>query len=170
MKKYKLLMIALIFVGALSTQSTAQKFGYLNSQQLLAESPDVAAADKKLETYQKQLVEKGKTMVSGFEAEYKAYMADANAGKLSKVVMQQKEEALAKKQEAIQKYELEVQQKLMTKRESLYKPILDKMQKAIDALGAEEKYTMIFDTSTGVLLHALDSEDVTAKIKSRLGF
>lgn len=170
MKKYKLLLIALIFVGALSTQSTAQKFGYLNSQQLLAESPEVSTADKQLETYQKQLVEKGKSMVTSFETEYKAYMESANAGTLSKVQMQQKEEALAKKQESIQKYEVEVQQKLMTKRESLYKPILDKMQKAIDALGAEENYTMIFDTSTGVLLHAIESEDVTAKVKSRLGF
>lgn len=169
MKKFIVLFALVLSIG-MSNTVNAQKFGYMNSQLLLSEFPEVATADKQLETYQKQLVEKGKTMVAAFEGEYKKYMQDAQAGTLSKVQMQQKEEQLGKKQQDIQKYEMDVQQKLVSKREELYKPILDKVQKAIDALGAEEGYTMIFDTSTGVLLHAIDSEDVTAKVKKRLGF
>lgn len=149
---------------------SAQKFGYLNSQQLLVEFPEVASADKNLETYQKQLLAKGETMVKAFETEYKAYMDMVNNGTLSKVQMQQKEGQLTSKQQEIQKYEVEVQEKLLKKREELYKPILDKVQSAIDAIGKDEGYTMIFDTSTGALLHAVDSEDITSKVKSRLGF
>lgn len=163
------LSIAMMVFLSLNTVS-AQKFGYLNSQQLLVEFPEVASADKNLETYQKQLLAKGETMVKAFETEYKAYMDMVNNGTLSKVQMQQKEGQLTSKQQEIQKYEVEVQEKLLKKREELYKPILDKVQSAIDAIGKDEGYTMIFDTSTGALLHAVDSEDITSKVKSRLGF
>jgi len=147
----------------------AQKFGYVNSSQLLVGMPEVKQADTQLETYQKQLISKGETMVKAFEANYQAYAAEANTGNLSKVQMQTKEGALTTEQQNIAKYEQEVQTKLMQKREELYKPILAKVQTAIDAIGAEEKYTMIFDTSTGALLHANATKDLLDKIKGKLG-
>lgn len=161
--------LALIFFAMIAGMSlSAQKFGHINSQQLLLDSPEVKAADGQLETYQNTLVEKGKKMVAEFEAEYKAYMAEANGKTLSPVQMQTKEAALAEKQQAIQKYEMEVQQKLGMKREELYKPIVDKINIAIEAVGKEGGYTMIFDTATGALLHAVDSENLLAKVKAKL--
>lgn len=147
----------------------AQKFGYVNSSQLLVDMPEVKQADSQLESYQKQLVAKGEGMLKTFEANYTAYVQEANTGSLSKVQMQNKEAALATEQQNIQKYEQEVQMKLVQKREELYQPILAKVQTAIDAIGAEENYTMIFDTSTGALLHANSTEDLLTKIKSKLG-
>lgn len=171
MKEIKKLTFALAVAFLAFTSSvSAQKFAYLNSQQLLVESPEVANADKQLETYQAQLLKKGQQMVTAFENDYKAYMEQANQRTLSQVQMQQKEGELSSKQQEIQKYELDVQEKLLKKREELYKPILDKVQAAIDAIGKEDGYTMIFDTSTGAILHADTSEDITAKVKARLGF
>jgi outer membrane protein len=168
MKTLKSIITALSLVLFLSVGLNAQKFGYVNSTQLLVDMPDVKSADSQLETYQKQLVSKGETMVKSFEAKYKAYIDKANAGTLSKIEMQKEEGALATEQQKIQQYELEVQQKILTKREELYKPILAKVQAAIDAVGADGGYTMIFDTSTGALLHADSNEDLTSKIKAKL--
>jgi outer membrane protein len=165
MKKLFTLFIALSFVCTMQ----AQKFGYVNSQQLLIESPDVKAADAQLTTYQNELIAKGETMVKNFEANYKKYVEIANGGTLSKVEMAQKEGDLAKEQQAIQQYEVEVQQKLASKRETLYQPIIDKMKTMLDQIGTEMGYTMIFDSSAGGLLHAVEADDVMPLLKQKLG-
>lgn len=147
----------------------SQKFGYLNSQQLLVELPEIKQADDKLIAHQKTLVAKGEQMVKAFETKYTAYVEKANQGTLSQIQMQQQEAELGKEQQAIQQYELEVQQELAKKREELYKPILDKVKLAVEQVGKTNGYTMIFDTSLGSLLHANESDDVMALVKSQLG-
>ena len=152
------------------SSAIAQKFGHINSQQLLIESPLVKDADTQLKGFQEGLITQGQDMVKKFEADYKQYVSEVDAGGLSKVAMGKREAELAQKQEAIQKFEVEVQQKIAMKREELYKPILDKAQIAIDEVGKEGNYTMIFDTGTNGLLFAVDSEDILAKVKAKLGW
>ena len=164
MKKYLLLSLVLCAVNMLS----AQKFGYVNSQELLVSLPQIKTADTEIETFQKTLMDKGQKMVSEFETEYKAYMEEANKGLLSKVQMQQKEEVLTGKQQSIQSYEQEVQAQLTTKRGSPYKPILDQVTNTIKTYGKTNEYTLIFDTSTGNILHALDTDNLFEVIKAEL--
>lgn len=162
--------IAFLVVFLFATVSiSAQKFGYLNSALLLSELPDVKAVDSDLEAYQTQLVAAGEQMVKTFEEKYNKYMTDANNGVLSQVQMQQKEQELGTEQQKIQAYEVEVQQKILKKREELYQPILDKVKNALEAIGQENGYTMIFDASGGTILHANESEDVMPLVKAKLG-
>ncbi len=166
----KTIITIMLAAFVMTTTAFAQKFGHINSQQLLVESPLVKAADEKLKTFQEGLIEKGQTMVQTFEADYKQYVSEVDAGGLSKVQMGQREAKLGLAQEAIQKYEVEVQQKIAKKREELYKPILDEAKVAIDAIGAEGNYTMIFDTGTNGLLFAVEGEDLLPKVKAKLGW
>jgi len=159
-----LLVMVLLVVG--TTQ--AQKFGFINSQELLISSPEVKTADEQLEAFQNTLVAKGKTMVTEFEKEYNSYMQEAAGKSLSPVQMQQKEADLTAKQQAIQKYEMEVQQQIGAKREELYKPIIDKINLAIEQVGKEGNYTMIFDAASGALLHAIETENILEKVKAKL--
>ena len=131
--------------------------------------PELKIADIQLQALQNDLLSKGEEMVVKFEAEYKTYMSETNSGTLSKIQMTQKEEALVAKQEEIKKFEAEIQDKLGMKREELYKPILDKVKSEIEKLGKEGAYTMIFDSSGGMILHASDSEDLMTIMKTRLG-
>lgn len=164
-------LLTLILAAFMITTSTyAQKFGHINSQQLLMDSPLVKDADAKLKTFQDGLISTGQDMVQKFEASYKAYVEQVEAGTLNKVQMTQREAELGKSQEAIQKYEVEVQQKIGKKREELYKPILDKAKIAIDEIGKEGGYTMIFDTGTNGLLFAVEGEDLLPKVKAKLGW
>jgi outer membrane protein len=161
--------LGMIFLTLFTMSLNAQKFGYINTQELLSGMSEMKLADNQVQQLQNELVAKGEELVIKFEAEYKAYMAEANSGTLSKVQMQQKEESLVAKQEEIKKFESDIQQKLIAKREELYKPVLDKVKAEIEKLGKESGYTMIFDSSAGMILHAADSENLMPVLKTKLG-
>ncbi len=165
-----LILAISIFVSlSFAIEANAQKFGYINATQLLVELPEVKAADEQLLTYQNGLIAKGQEMVQALETEYNAYIEEANTGALSQVQMQQKEGAMSVKQQEIQQYEQQVQNMIGTKRQELYQPILDKVNKVIETIGKEEGYTMIFDSSTGSILSSNAGDDISAKVKAKLG-
>lgn len=161
-------LFLLCTVGTASLQ--AQKFGYVNSNELLSLMPDVKAADAALETYQKELVAQGQTKVQAFEANYTKYLTDVNEGVLSKIQMTERETALGKEQQAIADFEKEVQLKVLQKREELLGPILTKVDEAIQAVGKENGYTMIFDSGTsGAMLYAPEGDNIIELLKAKLG-
>jgi len=163
----KTMLLGLLMVTAVSVN--AQKFGHINSAKLLSELPAVKAAESDLEAFQKQMMSSGEAMVKKLEAKIQAYSKEAQEGLLSQVQMQKKEEELAAEQQKIQAFEVEVQNKILAKREELYAPILDKVKVAIETVGADGSYTMIFDSSGGTILHSNASEDVMGQVKTKLG-
>jgi len=157
-----ILLLSVAFIA------NAQKFGHLNSTSLLLELAEVKSADSQLEALSKSLEADYTSRIQSFENEYNALVQKANSKEYSQVQIEQEQAALAKKQEDIQKFEFEIQQKLLTKREELYAPILKKVDDAIKAVGDENSFTMIFDTSSGFILHGQDSQDVTSLVKAKL--
>jgi len=158
-------------VMVLAVSSTfAQKFGHINSQQLLVESPLVKTADEQIIAYQAELEKQGIAMREKFDTDYKKYGADIEAGTLNQIQAQQKESELQAQQQAMQQFLVSAQQKLAIKREELYKPILDKVKVAMEQVGKDGNYTMIFDTSTNGLLFAVEGEDLLSKVKAKLGW
>lgn len=159
-----------VLVSILSvTCLKAQKFGYVNSSQLLLTLPEVKTADQQLETYQKELITKGEQMVKKFETNYNAYMTKVNSGEFSQIQMQKSEEALSIEQQAIQKYEVEVQNSIAAKKQELYQPILNKVQTKVDEVGKEMGFTFVFDSSIGGILFAREADDLMPILKKRLG-
>lgn len=167
MKRTKMLFL-LAFI-CLGLTASAQKFGHMNSGNLLEKVPEMKAADSELQAYQEQLMKAGQAMVKSFETKYTSYATEAQGGTLSRVQIQAKEGELQAEQTKIQEYEKEVQLKILKKREELLKPILEKIDNAINAVGKENGYTMIFDTSLGAMLFAPETEDVEALVLKKLG-
>ena len=167
MMNIKYFIVALFVCFSLLGQ--AQKYGHLNSQQLLMELPEVKEADNKLVAYQKQLENDFAAKGTAFENEYKAFLEKANSGNFTDVQLQKEQESLTIKQQNLQKLQSESQQKILLKREELFAPILKKVEDAIKMVGKENGYTMIFDSSLGVMLHGDDSLDVYASVKAKLG-
>ena len=158
-----------VLLLAFSFSVEAQKFGHVNSTQIIMLLPEVKAADSELENYQKQLIERGQAMVKAFETAYADYGQRANNGELSGIQMQQEEAKLNEQNQEIQKYEVEVQQLIAKKREEVYQPILNKVQETVNQIGKEMGYTMIFDTANGSLVYVQESEDLMPVVKERLG-
>ena len=168
MKSIAFLLPIFLLAGAFQLQAQKAKYGYLNSSQIILMHPEIKSADQKLTNFQNELIAKGEKMAKQLETNYTAYVNEANNGALSKLQMQEKEAGLAKEQDAIRQFEIDMQQKMLTKREELYQPILDKIQAAVEAVGKEEGYYMIFDTSSGGILHADPANDLFEKVKAKL--
>lgn len=167
-KLMKTFALLLVLVGTVAV-AQAQKFGYVNSQALLAEMSDVKQARSELETLEKQLRAKGQGMLTSFQAKYEDVQKKVQQGILSP--KQQEEEAIKLREEEtkIAQFEQEMMQKIQQKEATLLQPILDRVNTAIKDVAEENGYTFIFDASTSILLYAQESTDVSSLIKSKLG-
>lgn len=166
----KIALIAIIALGFFSTNTFAQKFGYLNLGNLVIQMPETKKADETLKTYQENLIKKGEDMAKAFETSYTLFATKYQEGLMTPKEVSDAEKKLGVEQEAIAKYEQEVYEKIGKKRQELMKPILDKIEKAINAVGDEKGYTFIFDASlSNTILFAKDSDDVEALVKAKLG-
>jgi outer membrane protein len=164
------LISSLVLSLCLAFTLSAQKFGHVNTSALLDAMPEVDNADQLLGAFQEGLIKGGEARAAVFEADYKKYLEDLNSGSLSKLQQTDRETALAKTQQEIQQYEQQVQLQVLQKREELLKPILQKVDDAIKAVGKEGSYTFIFDSSVaGALLYAKDADDLLPVVKKKLG-
>jgi outer membrane protein len=145
------------------------KYGHVNMGNLMELMPDVKAADQELKNLETSLLEKQKGDVEKFQAEAGKYQKEMQEGTLSKIQAQAKEQVLSKQQETLQNFEREAQAQMSQKREALMTPILTKINDAIKAIGKEGGYSIIFDTSTGAMLFADETVDLTKQVKTKLG-
>jgi outer membrane protein len=59
---------------------------------------------------------------------------------------------------------------LQKKQQELFTPVVDKVKKAINDVGAENNYLYIFDLSSqGIIYQSPKSNDVTGLVKKKLG-
>lgn len=158
-----LLFALTAFVGV----AQAQKFGYVNSQAILAEMPEVKQAEANLEALQKQLQKKGQSEIEKFQQDYVAVQQKAERGELSPKQQEEEAQRLKDKELELSQLEQEMMQQMQAKRSELLEPIYEKVNDAIEAVAKENGYTMIFDQ--GVLLYKEESQDVSDMVKAKLG-
>lgn len=146
-----------------------QKFGHINSAEILSKVPGIAIADSMLKKFQDTLMITGDFLVKKFQKQVADYQAESQKGSLAPVAAQKKEEELAKEQESLKAFENEMKIKLMQRREQLYKPILDKIDDIVTKIGKDNKYTMIFDSSQPGYLYLAASDDLGPLVLKELG-
>lgn len=157
----------MILTGALHGQ--ALKYGHMNLGNLLESLPETKQANDVLKVFTDKLTATDDSLTKAFQAAYTKLESEYNAGLLTPVQAQTRQAELQKQQESIQKFEQEAQQQVAQRRDELLKPILERVDQAIKAVAVEMGYLMIFDTSSGVMLFANDSDDVTTVVKKKLG-
>jgi len=167
--KNRLILLSLTILLTSFHTLQAQKFGHVNSAQLIEAHPKVASANAELEDFRKSVMEPFQAKGNAFQSKYNFFIEEVNAGTLSKVSAQTRQEELQKEQQALQTEQQQIEFSIMQKREALLQPILTEIDSIIQIVGKEGKYTMIFDTSvSGALLFADDSEDLTEPVKAKL--
>lgn len=158
-------VILLLFMAAINVQ--AQKFGYINTAEILAEMPEVKQAEVDIENFSTALQKKGQAKVKELEQKYAKIQQQMQAGNLSPVQQQQAQTDLQKDQEELAKFEQDMMGQIQDKRQKALQPIYDKLNNAIEQVAKENGFTMIFDQA--VLLYSEDSADVSAMVKAKLG-
>ena len=154
------LLLALFALATFSTVS-AQKYGHLNSGNLIMSIPEAVSAEKELETYRNQLIANLKKKTDQLQADAVALQKEYDSGTLSQVKAEEKQAELIKREQQLRNEEIEIGNKVATKRQELLKPILDKIDAALKEVGKENGYTMIFDTGVfNAVLFVEEADDV----------
>lgn len=169
-KPFIIAAFALTFF-AISFQATAQKFGYVNSTEILSSLPEMKQADVSLEAFQKQYQQKGKKMVEELQANFQDIQKKQQEGSLSPKQLEAEEKKLRDQEAEISSFEQEMMTKIQEKRAELYEPILTRVNKAIQDVATENEFKFIFDNSPGssILLYAEADLDITELVKAKLG-
>ncbi len=167
MKKiFQLALVALLFVAA-TTTATAQKFGYVNSAEILQALPQMKAAESNLEGLQKQLQKKGQIMVESFQTDARAFQEKVAKGEMAPKAQETEGAALQAREQKIVDFEQQMMKDLQAKRTELLEPIYKSVNDAIEAVAKEGGYQFIFDQQ--VLLFGEESQDVSSMVKTKLG-
>ncbi len=164
MKKIALALACLILSGA---TSFAQKFGYVNSQELLSLMPEARKADSSLQTFAKSYQDQIETMIKEYQKKGQEYQTQEKT--MSEAVKEVKMRDLQKLEENIQQTQQSAQEKIAKKKEELFTPILEKADKAIKDVAKANNYDYVFDAGAGALLYAKESDDILPLVKTKLG-
>lgn len=168
MKKFSILFVAMIALAASSYAQKVNKFGYLNSAELLSLMPEKAKADSVIDKYGADLDALGQQMY----AEYQKKSADAQA-KVDKKLLSEEQidligKELADMEKRLQDFQQSSQEKVQKKQDATYAPVLQKVNEAIKAVAKANAYTYIFDSSAGSLLFVDESDNILPLLKAYL--
>lgn len=168
-QKLTLALAAAAFLLIGTGSANAQKFGYLNSQELLSSMPET-------DSVQTQVADLGKELESQFKAMQaemttKAQDLQSNLSTLSETVRKQKEKDLFDLQTRLEEFQQSAQQEIQTKQMTLLKPVMEKAQAAITKVAKEQGLTAVFDLAAGGIAYYNESQMVNMLplVKQSLG-
>lgn len=169
MKNLTKIVIIVILVGftTVSFAQKKQKFGHIDSNELLKLMPGRDSAMNKITDYAKTLENQLKGMQSELETKYQTYLS--NEANMTELIKQTQQKELQDIQARIEAFQTSAQDELEKKQNELLKPIIDKAKAAIEKVGKDNQYTYIFDAGMGVLLYSDPTEDILPMVKKELG-
>ena len=160
--------LALVMV-LFATQSFAQtKLGHINMQELINLMPERDSAVVKLENYAKELDETMQGMQQEFNTKYQTYQQKNSTW--TAAILEAKTKELQEMQERLQMFQQNAQQEMGQLQQTLYAPIFEKANKAIEKVGTDGGFTYIIDLSAGSLIYkGASSIDILPEAKAELG-
>ena len=162
----KIIFLSLLCILTLNTIAQ-NKFGYIDSQELLMLMPERKTAETEVQDFAKSLEAQLGSMTAEYQQGVQEYQA--NEATYTDLIKQDKQAEIEGLYQRIQTFQQSAQQSLQTKEQELLEPILAKARKAIEDVATEGNYTYIFDKSIGSILYANESENVIDLVKKKLG-
>lgn len=168
MKKYfKVLFLGVALFVLSGVANSQMKIAYVNSAEILESMPESAKVKTNLEAYYNELQAQLQTMLTEYSNKVQDY--EANQASLSNLVKQSKEKEIVDMENRIQQFRANAEEEMAKKQEELLKPVLDKVQNAINAVGKEKGYTYIIDNAGGTIVYlGADAIDASKDVKAKL--
>lgn len=160
-----MLIVALFATCAFSNLHAQQKYGHVNSQEIMATMPGIDSIRIGFESFQLELQQ----IYEEYMIEYQRLIdkLDKEAGIISQAVRQIREKEISDLETKIQEFQYNAQTLLEQRQLELARPFQDRIQNAINAVAEENNFAYIFDTQ--ILLYSDGGTDVTALVKKKLG-
>ena len=163
----KVLMTLVLSLAVIFSIQAQSKFGYLNSNELMAMMPESQSMQEELQT-----------LANGLQSQFDARQAELekkmveyqqNETSYTDIIKEDKIREIQSLEQRVIEFQKNAEQSINEKRIELYTPILEKANEAIKKVAEEGNYTFIFDSSFGNLLYSSESENVMDLVKSKLG-
>ena len=160
----------LIFIMLLAPMSMlAQKFGYVNSGELIQLMPEFTKAQQKIQDLEKTYAAEFNGMRTELEkkgTEFEKLQQDS----VPESILKRRYEELLQMEQRLQQFGQEVQQKLAMAEQEEMLAIQTKLREALDAVGRDGGYVCIYDLAGGMpYVSKTLCEDVTMKVRTKLG-
>jgi outer membrane protein len=166
MKKLLIKGILTLMLGIVTFSATAQKLAHVNRGQILQNMPEVQKAQQNLQSYSKELESQVQQLLKEYRTKLKSF--EENREAMTTTQRNDKQRELKNLEERIQKFRQDAQKQVSQKRSELLKPIMEDINKAIEAVAEEKGYTYVFDASQGSILYAEEGRNITPLVKQRL--
>lgn len=146
----------------------AQKFGHLNSADIIQVMPEYTAAQTELQNLEKQYTNELQLMESELAKKSEAY--EKEKATLPANIQQRREQELQELYGKMQQYYQTSQQELAQASQEKMAALTEKITKAIKEVGVAGGFLYIFDTASGIpYISETLSTDVTVQVKAKLG-
>jgi outer membrane protein len=162
-------VLSIFVLLLIAIPAMAQKFGYVQSQEILSKYQEYIDVQNRLEEIR-----------NGYDAEYQQMVKeyqdliqeiDSQSLLLSPEKKQEKMQVAQDKALAIERFKYEKlgpEGEFYRKSMEFTRPIIEKINALISRIGEEEGYDFIFDASSGSLVHALPKYDITQQVIEEL--
>ncbi len=168
-----LILLSLLCAQPPQSAKKPHRIGYTNLELVLSYLPEAQEVEAQLRTYEKKLLEQLNIKQAYLQTKIEEYTELKQQGKLSPVQEEERRKEVMRLDEELKRFQEESEQNYLKKKAELLQPIIEKLQKAIGELAAEEGYDYILNNSnsTGVayILHGPKADDVTERLLKRLG-
>lgn len=164
----KILFSALFVMSAFV--ANAQRFVYVDVTSLLESIPDYKSAQTELDRLAEQWKQDIARQRQAVADLYNKYQAEKPL--LSDAAQKQRQDDITAKEKQMmddQKAKFSPEGELAKRRQSLVKPVQDRVYKAIQDYAKEKGYDFILDKGSAGMLYASDTFDKTKEVQERLG-
>ena len=168
-KLFSLLATATLIVAfGISANAQSLKIGHIDSSKVMELLPERTQMEQELQSYYTELQGQLQTMANEYQNKLQDY--EAQSATMSNLVRQSKEKEIVDLQNRIQEFQQNAETAFDQKRMDLLKPLIEKVQNAVNAVGKEKGFTYILDLATGATVYVGDNAvDITSDVKTKLG-
>jgi|TARA_B110000196_G_scaffold59784_1_gene49789 outer membrane protein len=145
------------------------KIGYVDSNEIMNNFDEVRQVQADLEKEQRRLESEFNELVYSLDSLKQDF--DRQRLLMSDTRRNEKENEIVNKEKSVQKFQLDKfgpEGEIYRVQNQLLKPVLAKIDAAIQKVGSERGYDFILDAMSGALLYALDSHNLTEDVMDEL--
>ena len=145
------------------------KIGYVDSNEIMNNFDEVRQVQADLEKEQRRLESEFNELVYSLDSLKQDF--DRQRLLMSDTRRNEKENEIVNKEKSVQKFQLDKfgpEGEIYRIQNQLLKPVLAKIDAAIQKVGSERGYDFILDAMSGALLYALDSHNLTEDVMDEL--
>ncbi len=160
----KKLLLAIMI--ALPMSVFAQKFGIINTQQVMETMPEIKTVQEQMEASSKKYQTEFDNLQAEFKKKYEEFQALEES--TPQAIRDRRMREMQELDQKIQQFRETALQDQQRQQQQLMAPIQEKVMKAIQSVGDEGGYTFIFENMMPVYT-GKDVTDITPAVKTRLG-